>query len=203
MLFSMPLENRSSNLENGVREWLCKSGESFLKDIGIKESQVVLDFGCGVGHYTIPAAKVVGKKGKVYALDEDGKALDELTRIAKLESLKNIAPIKTSGELKIPMENESVDVALLYDVLHYMDERKKIIDEVYRVIKSGGLLSVYPKHHSSDSPLGGLAKLTLKDIIKEIEKAGFCFEKKAFKELIHDDNYDKGYILSFLRVKHG
>lgn len=184
---------------NDVNEWLCRRGELFLKDIGIKKGQAVLDFGCGVGHYTIPAAKVVGEKGKVYALDENGKALDELIRIAKSESLKNIEPIKTSVKLKIPMKNESVDVVLLYDVLHYVDERRKIIDEVYRVMKSGGLLSVYPKHHRSDSPLMGLANLTLKDIIKEIEEAGFCLEKKAFKELIHDDSYNKGYVLNFVK----
>lgn len=190
-------------MENDVKEWLRKNGEQFLKDIGIKKNQVVLDFGCGVGHYTIPAGRVVGEKGKVYAIDEDGKSLSKLMEMAFLERVKNIEVIKATGELKIPLEDESVDVVLLYDVLHYIDERRKIIDEAYRIMKFGGLLSVYPKHHKSDSPLSGLANLTLEDIIKEIEQGGFCLERKDFRELIHDDNFNKGYILNFIRVNRG
>lgn len=189
-------------MTDDIKRWLAKDGKIFLDKVGIKEGDILLDFGCGEGHYTIPSAKLVREKGRVYALDEDGEVLDELMKIAKLESLENIEPIKTSGELKIPMEDESVDVVLLYDVLHYMDERRKIIDDVYRVMKPGGLLSVYPKHHSSDSPLRGLANLTLKDIIKEIEEAGFGFEKRYFKRLVHDNNYDRGYILNFRKGRH-
>ena len=35
----------------------------------IREGQYFLDFGCGTGDFTIPAAKIVGKKGRVFALD--------------------------------------------------------------------------------------------------------------------------------------
>ena len=51
-----------------------------LKKTGIKRGKTVLDFGCGSGTYTIPAAKIVGKEGKVYALDKDKKVLDELIK---------------------------------------------------------------------------------------------------------------------------
>jgi ubiquinone/menaquinone biosynthesis C-methylase UbiE len=56
-------------MEVDVKEWLKEKGEVFLKNIGIKEGQVILDFGCNVGHYTIAAAKIVGKQGRVYAVD--------------------------------------------------------------------------------------------------------------------------------------
>jgi len=41
-------------MEIDVKEWLNREGEVFLEDIGIKKGDVVLDFGCGDGHYTIP-----------------------------------------------------------------------------------------------------------------------------------------------------
>jgi len=41
-------------------------GEIFLKDIGMTGNQSILDFGCGLGNYTIPAAVVVRRMGKVY-----------------------------------------------------------------------------------------------------------------------------------------
>jgi ubiquinone/menaquinone biosynthesis C-methylase UbiE len=120
-------------LTNDIKSWLSKAGIVFLDEVGIKEGDVLLDFGCGVGHYTIPSAKLVGEHGKVYALDENGEPLDELMEMAKSESLDNIKPMKSSGELKISLPDESVDVVLLYDVLHYIDEREKILSDVYRV----------------------------------------------------------------------
>ena len=36
---------------------------------GLKKGDVVLDYGCGIGFNTMPAAEIVGKKGKVYAID--------------------------------------------------------------------------------------------------------------------------------------
>lgn len=41
-------------------------GEIFLRDIGMKGNQSILDFGCGLGNYTIFAAVVVGRMGQVY-----------------------------------------------------------------------------------------------------------------------------------------
>jgi ubiquinone/menaquinone biosynthesis C-methylase UbiE len=180
-----------------IERWLRDEGKIFLEDIGVKKGQTVLDFGCGSGHYTIPAAKVVGERGKVYAVEKDKEVLDKLMEQAKSEGLGNIKRIDTSGELKIPLETNSCDVALLYDVLHYMDKRKGIFNEAYRVLKPGAILSVYPKHYKSDEPLWAFGNLKLEDIIKEIEASNFCLERKIFGKLIHDDNYDEGYILNF------
>ena len=184
-------------MRTDIERWLKAEGKTFLEDIGIKKGQTVLDFGCGSGHYTIPAAKAVGKKGKVYAVEKDGEVLDKLMEQAKSEGLNNIKRIDTSGDLKIPLETNSCDVVLFYDVLHYMDKRKEIFDEAYRVLKPGAILSVYPKHYKSDEPLWALGNLRLEDIIKEIEASNFYLERKSFRKLVHDDNYDEGYILNF------
>jgi len=169
------------NMESDVKRWIKVDGETFLKEIGIKRGQIVLDFGCGAGHYTIPAAKVVGKEGKVYAMDKDSEVLSKLIQLVKSEELKNIEPMKTQGELKIKLKDESVDVVLLFDVLHYMEQRRKILDEVHRVLKQGALLSVYPKHRKLDDPLWAFASMGLGDIIREIEASNFYFEENPFK----------------------
>lgn len=58
--------------------WLSRNASDALVDMGVGTGQVVLDFGCGSGTYTIPAAKFVGEHGKVYALGLDLKALDKM-----------------------------------------------------------------------------------------------------------------------------
>lgn len=42
---------------------------NILKEVGIKPGFHVLDYGCGPGSYIIPLAELVGKSGKIYALD--------------------------------------------------------------------------------------------------------------------------------------
>jgi len=161
-----------------------------LQRIGIKNGQTVLDFGCGSGTYTIPVAKIVGKKGKVYALDKDKNALDNLMKKAELGRLKNIRGMATSGELRIALPEESVDVALLFDVFHrhyfpQIDDRKMLMDEIYRITKTNGFVSVWPKHMESE-------------VRGEIEGANFYLEKEYLGTLIHDNkDIETGKVINF------
>ena len=165
-----------------------------LETVGIKRGQTVLDFGCGSGTYAIPAAKVVGKQGKVYALDKDKKALDELMQKAESAGLKNIERIDTSGELKFRLGDESIDLILLFDVFHHhyfpqMDERERLLEEIYRILKSDGSISVWPKHMESEAE-------------DEIKNANFYLEKEYYETLIHDNkDREKGQILNFKKNK--
>ncbi len=187
-------------MEIYVKEWLNREGEAFLEDIGIKEGEIVLDFGCGDGPYTIPAAKIVSKEGKVYAMDKDVESMHKLMEVAKTKGLKNIIPLHAKPEEpKINLESESIDVVLLYDVLHYIKAlgRKRIYEEIYRILKTEGILSVYPKHCKSDEPLGNLSDMGLDDVIGEINNRHFYLQRKFYKKLLHNGNYNRGYILNF------
>lgn len=182
-------------MDSDVKTWLETDGVEFFKSIGMKKGQVVLDFGCGEGHYAIPAAKLVGEKGKIYAVDKDEQALDRLAQIIEQNNIKNIEVIKE--ESKTSLENNSVDFILCYDVVHYLQDRKIIYHELYRVLRPEGTFSLYPKHHKNDYPLMELANMKLEDIIKEVEEAGLSLQYKFLKRLIHDDYYNDGYILNF------
>ena len=187
-------------MKTDIEKWLREEGKVFFEGIGIKKGQNILDFGCGAGHYTVPAAKVVGKNGRVYALDKDTEALNQLTQKAESEGLDNIVTIcNQSKELEINLEDESIDVMLLYDILHYMEseKRRRVYENACRILKAGAILSVYPKHRRSDEPLWNLADMELEDVIGEIERAKFHLERKFQKKLIHNGNYDVGYILNF------
>lgn len=174
-----------------MERWMTSQGIDFLKNIGMKSGQVVLDFGCKHGTYAIPAAMVVGEHGTVYAVDKSKDALHEIANKAGEKELKNIERIAVTDQIKLLLSDESVDLILLYDVLHLVESRERLLAEFYRVSKPLGILSVYPKHHEKDM------NMDLDEVKEEIETMGFRFEKKGFKTLMHDDHLEQDYILNF------
>ena len=183
-----------------VRSWLENKGLEFLKKIGIKSGQTVLDFGCGKGNYTLPAAKIVEKEGIVYALDKNSETLVQLGERAKKEGLTNIKRINTSGKIDTGLRNDSIDAVLLYDIIHLvgkddsstLKDRKKLYKEAHRLIKPSGMLSVYPTHLKTHTDVG-----SIEEIRKEILDFRFEFEKEFLEILVHDDIFIDGKILNF------
>ncbi len=163
-----------------------------LREVGIKKGKKILDCCCGVGNYTLPAAIIVGEKGIVYALDRNKEKLDSLKKKSDLEKLKNIEIIEDEFESNIPLSDNSVDVVLLYDIFWYfsLEDKKlpKLLDEVYRILKSGAMISVYPEHIDTER---------LKERIKD---AKFQLEREFYKTIIHDDTLKKGRILNFRKI---
>jgi ubiquinone/menaquinone biosynthesis C-methylase UbiE len=178
--------------DNGDREraGLEQKVLEMMQRIGIRNGLTVLDFGCGSGTYTIPVAKIVGTRGRVYALDKDKHALDNLIKKAQLARLKNIGRIVTSGELTIELPDKSVDVTLLFDVFHryyfpQMSDRKRLLDEIYRITKTGGFVSVWPKHMEAE-------------VRAEMEAANFYLEDEFLGTLIHDNkDIETGKVMNF------
>jgi ubiquinone/menaquinone biosynthesis C-methylase UbiE len=187
------------SMNSDVKRWIEKQGVLFLRELGLKDGNSVLDFGCGAGHYAIPASFAVRKKGRVYALDKNADVLKTLKQIAGQYSIKNIELINEKS--MIPLKDNTIDFVLCYDIIHYEEkiQRKAIYREVYRVLKKHGFFSVYPKHHKDDYPLNKLASVELDDIIKEIEESGFVLESKLLKNLLHDVYVNLGYVLNFRR----
>ncbi|MCP4231656.1 MAG: class I SAM-dependent methyltransferase [bacterium] len=119
-----------------------------LGSVGIKRGDTVLDYGCGPGGYSVVAAEMVGETGKVYALDIQPLAGDRTVKRAKRKGLSNVEGI-TSG-CATGLADESVDVALLYDIIHMLDEPDAVIGELHRILKPDGVFSVDCHHWKQD-----------------------------------------------------
>ena len=189
-------------MNNNVQRWIEHEGVTYIKELGIKTGQIIVDFGCNAGHYTIPAARVVDSEGIVYAIDQEQTEIDQLMKSAQNEGLDNIIPI-ISSQPAVNLPAASVDAVFIYDVLHYLniDERKNLYQSVNTVLKDDGILSAFPKHSHSDWPMWHLAESSIEDIVKEIENNHFTLVKKAKKHLIHDDNLETGIIINFKKSK--
>ena len=159
----MALALACSYLFMNARKQLLKSG--------VKEGQTILDFGCGPGFYTIPAAEIVGVKGKVYALDIHRLAIQSVQKKAAKKGLPNIATILSDIDTGLP--DRSVDISLVYDAIHMIKDREPLIRELHRVTKPKGILSITAEHIKAE------------DVIKVAEKDGLFSLKERQRNLLN------------------
>lgn len=170
---------RVMSLEFRLRDFF-RPPERILREAGIRNGQTVLDFGCGPGGFSLAAAKLVGPDGRVYAADKHPLALTTVQRAADRRGFGNIRTILGSRLADLP--GGSVDMTLLYDVLHDLPEPGLILGEMHRVLKPRGVLSV-SDHHMKKALLlsmitGGLFLLTGDD------RRTFQFKKNETCEAI-------------------
>ncbi len=114
--------------------------EMIAGKFGVREGMSVADFGSGAGYFTILLGQMVGEGGKVYALDIQETALDNVRVKARTAGIKNIETIRTNLEVlgSSGLPDNSQDMVLLANILFQSDKKADVIKEAVRVLKSGG-----------------------------------------------------------------
>ncbi len=107
----------------------------------IKAGDTVLDIGSGSGTDVLVSSLRAGPKGRVMGLDITDAMIEKArVNISKMGA-KNVKIIKGNAT-KIPLEDESVDVVTSNGVLNLVPDKKKAIEEIFRVLKPGGKIQV-------------------------------------------------------------
>jgi len=150
------------------RKWLIKSG--------VKEGQTFLEEGFGMGTSPILAARIVGHKGVVYALDNEPFHIAILWLRVKFRGLRNIKLIFSDAKVT-GLPSESVDVVFICDAFHEFGDKQGALKELYRVLKPDGVLSMWEESEGKMRKLTTL--ITSTDIFTVIDqdKAFRIFQK--------------------------
>jgi ubiquinone/menaquinone biosynthesis C-methylase UbiE len=113
----------------------------------IKEGMTVMDLGCGPGFFTLEMARMVGKNGKVTAVDLQDGMLDIVREKVKNANLKNIVEFHNCTSNKIGL-SKTFDFILLFYMLHEVPDQLAFLQEVSSLCIPGGkVLIVEPKFH--------------------------------------------------------
>ena len=139
-----------------------RNPQRLLKAAGLKPGQKVLEVGCGPGFFTIPAARIAGKEGFVYAVDVHPLAIERVKEKIEREGIKNITPILTNAS-DTGLPDRSVDIAFIFGLRYIAGGLKNVIPEIHRILKPGGVLS-FEKTKGSE-----------KKLIEEVERGGFIY----------------------------
>jgi ubiquinone/menaquinone biosynthesis C-methylase UbiE len=111
--------------------------KKILFDTGLKEGDIFADIGCGIGYFSLPASEIVGKQGKVYALDISQDMLDEIKKNIHDKNITNIELVKTS-EKNLMISDSIINAAFASTVLHEADDLFSILDEIKRIMINRG-----------------------------------------------------------------
>lgn len=110
--------------------------------MGLREGMKVADLGSGSGHYALAAGNIVGKSGRVYAIDVQEDVLKHVRDKAVQKGLTNIETVW--GNFEKPggtkLKDDSVDAVILSNVLFQLEEREGAIAELKRILAAGGKL---------------------------------------------------------------
>jgi SAM-dependent methyltransferase len=124
-----------------------------LKRLGLSSAcRNVVDFGCGYGTFTIPAAQIAS--GVVYALDIESEMV-ELTRRKVVEACLNNVEVRQLDFVVngTGLADGSVDYAMLFNILH-AEERMALLRETWRILKGDGKLAIIHWNYDPTTPRG-------------------------------------------------
>ncbi len=107
----------------------------------IHPGDVVLDVGAGSGTDTLIASRLVGSKGKVFALDMTSAMREKLHATVTRLRVRNVEVIDGTAE-QIPMSDHSVDVVTSNGVLNLVPNKRRAIAEIFRVLKPNGRVQI-------------------------------------------------------------
>ena len=152
-----------------IRDTL-KPRKNIIEEVGINEGFKVLDFGCGPGGYVLPTSKLIGKTGKLFALDVMPVAIDMVKNIIKKNNLKNAETILSNCNTGLP--DDILDVALLYDAFHDLENQNAVLQELHRVLKPSGTLS-FSDHHMKETSI--ISAITNQGLFKLLKKGKYAY----------------------------
>jgi len=174
-------ENRAENLQI----------DRVMDILNIKEGKSVADLGAGSGWFTTKAAKRIGAKGKVFAVEINQEYINYINERAVRESYTNIQTVLgTEDNPKLP--NNSVDAVLVLKTYHEIGQPIKVLQYLKKSLKKDGLLGIIDKNGKGDDH--GIEKA---QVIAEAKRAGFALKEEF--DFTKADGMD--YFLVFRAVK--
>ncbi len=105
-----------------------------LDRLGIGPGWVCVDVGAGGGDVSVALAEIVGRDGRVYAVDSDPQARDEVAKAAAAHS--QVVAITQAGEdLRLP---EAVDLAFCRFLLLHVLDPAVVLARMASAVRPGG-----------------------------------------------------------------
>jgi ubiquinone/menaquinone biosynthesis C-methylase UbiE len=145
-----------------------------VQALEIRRGMCVADLGAGTGYFNRYLSAAVGEGGTVFAVDTEPNLVVHLRERAEREQTPNVVPILASADNpRLPAG--MVDLVLIVDTVHHIDDRVDYVRRLRRVLKSGGRVVVIDFKKDADIPVGPPAthRLARAQVVEEFQSAGY------------------------------
>ncbi len=169
-------EHSFKNVEDYVARFDAPDRDEWQKPdevfdvIGLKQGDKIVDFGAGTGYFSVRASERVGK-GIVYAIDSEPEMLNYLAKRTSKAELTNVEIILVEhDEIELP---EPVDVILLVNVYHHINDRVSKFNRVKQWLRDGGKIVVIEARAGTPIEPPAHFLMTEEQVASEFAEAGY------------------------------
>lgn len=154
-------------------EW--QKPHEVIQALAPRPDAVIADIGSGTGYFAVRFANMV-PQGRVYGVDIEPDMVRYLAERAQREKRDNL--ISVAGAPEDPRLPEKVDLILMVDVFHHVEERERYFRKLRASLKPGGRIAIID--FRLDSPEGPpkAARVAPERVIAELKGAGFALAKE-------------------------
>lgn len=178
--FATP-EGRAASVhifEAAERDQYQKPAE-VIRNLKLKEGDVVCEVGAGSGYFTPYLSKAVGTSGRVYAQDPQREFLELIRQKRKRMGLTNVdVVLGTYTDTNLP--DNTCDVAFVLDTYHHFEWPSPMLDAMKRDLRHGGRLVIVDWHRRQNAIFDKLGitaadhiRLDLDGVVAEVTQNGW------------------------------
>ena len=146
-----------------------------IRALALGPDAVIADIGSGTGYFSVRFAHMV-PQGRVYGVDTEPGMVKYLAERAKREGLGNLGAVAaTPGDPRLP---EKVDLAIMVDVFHHVEERVRYFGKLRDSLKPGGRVAIIDFRMESPQGPPKAARIAPQQVKAELERAGYALERE-------------------------
>lgn len=146
----------------------------------IHKGSKILEIGPGMGHFSLPMARLTGQTGRIYCVDIQEKMLAVLKKRSEKAGLNQIIipRIAERDSFNIKDLHEQIDFCLLFAVAHEIPDQMRIFSEIFPSLKKNGILLF-------SEPWGHVTKKAFNRSVNYATEAGFALRDEVKITLEH------------------
>ncbi len=167
--------------------------ERVMDVLKIAEGKAVADIGAGSGWFTVRAAKRVGTKGKVFAVEINEDAVKYINERKQKENLPNIETVLGKEDNPL-LPKKAVDAVLILKTYHEIAEPVRLMKNLLPSLRKNALIGIIDRNGDDDSH--GVNRET---VVEEMKRAGFSLKEEH--DFVKGDGMD--YLLIFQADDYG
>lgn len=142
-----------------------------IQALALPPAAKVADVGAGTGYFAVRLARAL-PEGKVYGVDIEPDMVKYLDERAQKESLHNLQGVLASpDDPKIP---EPVDLVLVVDTYHHLDDRPAYFARLRQKLAPGGRVAMIDFRRGQPMGPPDAHKIPPEQVTREMEEAGYA-----------------------------